>query len=250
VVNLEATFEGLDIKVFLPDVVEVEVGGHDDLLGANRAHLAKLVLCHEGLLLADLLQHTKHEGLILFEVINENNLLVGVAVPVLRLVLLVAVRVPLEYPVGLAGAGLAIDPLVVHRSTVGLVGAGLEEVNSRLDPGVVLDGDRAFLESLLSAHRDELLVLAGSVTLDIKLGRLDPKGPRSIYTGLLLVAVVVGTVVELDSRKVGLLAVGFQVSEALLLPELNEELDVRGATFLKLAGNKDCISLGVPGLKV
>lgn len=230
--DFEAAVESLDIKLLFPYVVEAEVGGDNDLLGSDRTHLAKLVFSHERLLLANLLQHAEHEGLFLFEVINEDNLLVKVAVPVLGLVLLIAVRESLEYPEGLACARSTVNPLIVHRDAVRLVGAGLVEVDSRLDSGVVLDSNAAVFEGFLSAEGNELLVLAGSVALDIKLSRLDPKGPWSVNSSFLLVAVSVGAVVVLYSSKVGLLAVLFEVPHALLLLELNEELDVKGRALL------------------
>ena len=225
--NFESAVEGLDIKLLFPDMVKVEVGSHDNLLGPDRAQLSKLVFSHEGLLLANLLKHAEHEGLILFEVVDKDSLLVGVPVPVLRLVFLVALGVTLEYSVGLTDARGTVDPLVVHESGIGLMGASLVEVDSRLDARVILDGNEAVIESFLSADSNELLVLASSVALDIKLNRRSPKGPGSCNPSLLLVAVGVGAVVELYSRKVGFFAVALEMSNPLLLLELDKELDVR-----------------------
>ncbi len=114
-VDCETSIKSVSIKLLLPNLVDVEVGGHNDLLGANRAQLAELILRHERLLLANLLEHSEHESLVLFQVIDENYLLADISIPILGLVFFVDIRVPLQNSIGLADPRVAINPFVVHR---------------------------------------------------------------------------------------------------------------------------------------
>jgi len=112
--DLESSGQGFNVKRLSPDLVKVEIAGDYDLLRPDGAKLPELVFCHEGLLLADLLQLTEHELLILLQVIDEDCLLVGVTIPVLGLVFLIGVGESLENAPCLANTGSAVDPFVVH----------------------------------------------------------------------------------------------------------------------------------------
>lgn len=53
----EASLQGSLVQLLLPDVCEVEVTSHYDLLWSDRSHLSELVFGHERFLLTYLLQH-------------------------------------------------------------------------------------------------------------------------------------------------------------------------------------------------
>ena len=88
VMDDESPLECLLVEFLSPNVLEVVVAGDYDCLGPDWSHLSELVFGFEVLVLTDLFQLAKHEGLILLEVVYQNGLLVSVAVPVLGLVLL------------------------------------------------------------------------------------------------------------------------------------------------------------------
>lgn len=87
--NVESATKGLAINLTLPDLRDPEVRGNIDRLRPNKSHLAELVFGLEGLMLAPLLKVAQHESLVLLDVVDEDDFLVGITVPVLRLVLLV-----------------------------------------------------------------------------------------------------------------------------------------------------------------
>jgi len=79
--DFESTSQCFLIDLLCPDVVKVEVGGDYDPLWPDGSHLSELVFCRECFVLGDLLEDSEHECLVLLNVINEDCLLVCVAVP-------------------------------------------------------------------------------------------------------------------------------------------------------------------------
>lgn len=71
------------INLFLPYILEVEIAGHNDPFGTNGTELTELVLSLKLFVLSYLLEYTKHEFLVLLDIVYENCFFVRIAVPVL-----------------------------------------------------------------------------------------------------------------------------------------------------------------------
>lgn len=86
------------------------------------------------------------------------------------------------------------------------------------------------LECLLSTHLDKLFVLTSLVSFLVQLRWPNTVSVGSTEPSVLLVTIYISTVVMLNSGKVGLTAMFLKMSQALLVLELDEELDVRGTS--------------------
>jgi len=93
VYNLKAPAKCQAIQLFLPYVIHMPVGGDDDLLGSDVSELPELIFGFERFVLGNLLQDAEHELIVFFDIVNEDDLLISVAVPILGLILLVQAAV-------------------------------------------------------------------------------------------------------------------------------------------------------------
>ena len=114
VYNLEAAADRKLIYLFVPDGVRVKVRSNHDSSRADLSHLSELVFGREGLMLSPLLQVPEHELLILLNVVDQNGLLVGITVPVLRFILVVGSRVFSEGLSSFTDTGQSVVPGVVQ----------------------------------------------------------------------------------------------------------------------------------------
>lgn len=226
------------------------------MLRSDLSHLAELVFGWERFVLTDLLEDGKHEGLFLFDVIDEYCLLVGITIPVFRLVLLVVVWLLRDDTVGLAYARLSPDPEVVRLGIafkgVWAVSTVVVEIDRTLDLGIVLEIDVTVGDRLLGPHGEKLLVASLLVALDVESGWLNSEGPGTFLPGLVLHAVDFRPVVHTHFGKVGSWAVLLERCPALVGVEVHEPLDVDGSllALLHLTCDIDGTGLGKPGLEV
>lgn len=167
------------------------------------------------------------------KIIQDDNLLSGVAVEPFVLSLEVdRISECVSGMVGLASPRASPNPYASDIFRIDwLHCCQAEGMDGVVDAGVVLDGNESLVNCFFGAHFYELSVLPSSISTDVPSCWSDSVGPGTFYPGLFLVGVLISSVVELDSREVGLLAMFLEKAQSFLGTELDEVLDVRGTVL-------------------
>lgn len=191
-VDSESARESILVTLLGPDFLEVEVGCDDNLLGAYLTHLAELIFGWERFVLANLLEEAEHECLVLFDVVDEDNILVSVPVPELGLVLVVETFIGVNDILGLPDTGLPVDPLVVQLlEVIWLLGAVAIEVNVALELHVVHYLYVAFLDTAFRSDLECALIERFLFPGLVESGRGNSVLDWPVDSGIFLATVVV-----------------------------------------------------------
>lgn len=91
--NIKAASDSFSIYFIGPNSVGVKITSNSNSLRANLTHLAKFIFSWEWLVLSPLLKVSKHELLILLDIVNQDSLLISIAIPVLGLIFIVRIGI-------------------------------------------------------------------------------------------------------------------------------------------------------------
>lgn len=119
----------------------------------------------------------------------------------------------------------------------GLERSKFEGVKGLLKLEVITGWFQSLSNCFLGSHLDDLGVSTGEVSLYISLSGLNSKRPWACQSGLLLVAIVIGSIIKFNKFEMGVFTLGLEKPLALGVLGLDKVLEVNCAvlSFLELA---------------